>query len=136
MRVTAPNSPAAATATAGMRRTAAEGFALPPAGGRPNAVGLVAGVPGLWQLQAAPDPSGQRRRRSLRRAEALLADLDALRLGLVTGTVPLLFVGRLRAARRRGAGDVARLALRGVLEVIEIRAAVEVAKLEAATSAG
>ena len=80
-------------------------------------------------LQAVGTP-GERRRRAVRRAGKLLDVLDEIKIGLLDGAIPMDALDRLVGAMRdqRDATDDTRL--EGVLDEIETRAAVEMAKLE------
>ncbi len=85
-------------------------------------------VDALLALQEVPeDPGGPNRGR--RRGEELLDSLDELRHGLLAGSLSLGAIERLAAmvAAKRGQVDDPRLAR--VLDEIEVRAAVELAKL-------
>jgi len=88
-------------------------------------------VTGLFSLQEVEDElSG--RRRAMARGESLLDALDGLRLALLDGTMSraqLAALGRL-AQEHVALVDDPRLA--GILAEIELRAAVELAKLEEA----
>lgn len=82
----------------------------------------------LLSLQEVPERGGDRT--AAQRGEALLDALDKLRLGLLTGAVPrenLQNLARL-AAQQAARADDPRLS--EVLREIELRAAVELAKLE------
>ena len=91
----------------------------------------VGGVSALLTLQEVPDAT-ERRRRAVKRGEDLLARLDDLRLGLLDGRlVPERLAHLARTVREaRVASDDPRL--EAALAEIELRAAVELAKLEAA----
>jgi hypothetical protein len=85
-------------------------------------------VDALLALQeVSEDPGGRHRGR--RRGEALLDQLDELRLGLLAGSLPLATVERLAAVVEARRGQVDDPQLARVLDDIEIRAAVELAKL-------
>ena len=106
-------------------------FTLPaptPAGAlRPGGV-AGAGLAGLLAVQAVGEPV-ERRRRAVRRGHDLLERLEELRLGLLDGSVPLASLRRLRLDLVRSE-PVDEPVLREVLAAIELRAAVELAKLE------
>jgi len=83
----------------------------------------------LMTLQAPPDAL-EGRRRGLRRGRDLLDQLDELRLALLDGELPLATLQHLRAgvgAARDATDDPG---LDAVLREVELRAAVELAKLE------
>ncbi len=85
-------------------------------------------VEALLALQeVSEDPGGRNRGR--RRGEELLDSLDELRYGLLAGSLSLGAIERLAAmvAAKRGQVDDPRLVR--VLDEIEVRAAVELAKL-------
>lgn len=81
---------------------------------------------GLLALQEVPDDSSGQ---AQQRGEALLDRLDELRLAILTGRLRPADLERLTrlVAEQRAAVDDPRLA--GVLDEIELRAAVELAKL-------
>ena len=100
-------------------------------------VSVAAGVMGVGALLALQDIGGplERRRRAVRRAGRILDVLDALRLGLLDGELRTDDLDLLRRAvrdQREGTDDPG---LEAVLDDIELRAAVEVAKLERADHA-
>ena len=135
MRVAGPTGPEVRSPQGGMSRAGpAAGFSLaapaaapqlPPAGGPSAAAALLA-------LQDIAMPIAGGRRRAVARGQALLDRLDELRLGLLDGAVPLATLERLRAELGHhidGEGDP-RLA--DALRAVEVRCAVELAKLEVA----
>lgn len=104
------------------------GEAAHPASAAPVAApGILAG---LLSLQDVALPSAERRRRALDRGRSLLERLDELRLAILTGAVPQALLDRLGGE----AGQVARLDddphLQRLLDAIDLRCAVEAAKLE------
>ncbi len=90
--------------------------------------GALGPVEALLALQEVSSELGQRSR-GQRRGEQLLDHLDALRLGLLEGRLPLIVVERLSAlvAARRGQIDDPKMG--AILDEIELRVAVELAKL-------
>lgn len=96
--------------------------------------GAVMGVEALIALQDVESPT-ERKRRSVRRAGHLLDELDKLKIALLGGGLgPGQLDALARAVReQRSATDDPRL--EAVLDEIETRAAVELAKLEAAGGA-
>ena len=90
--------------------------------------GAVGPIEALLAVQEVPDDLAGNRREQ-RRGVDLLDRLDELRLGLLTGSLPLAAIERLvgLVSSRRGKVDDPRLA--AVLDEIEVRAAVELAKL-------
>lgn len=89
----------------------------------------LAAVDALLALQEVPNATDGRSR-GLKRAEALLAGLDEIRQGLLIGVIPKdRLQGLVHAVRdKREATDDPRL--NAVLDEIELRAAVELAKLD------
>ncbi|SDH85805.1 flagellar assembly protein FliX [Roseospirillum parvum] len=95
--------------------------------------GPVSGLDALLAVQAAGQagdpPSREASRRLIDRGEALLDHLETLRHGLLTGAIPkerLADLARL-VRQRRGAGGDPRIA--ALLDEIELRVEVELAKL-------
>ncbi len=99
-----------------------------------GAMAAASGIAGILSVQEVDDAT-MSRRSALDRAESMLDRLDELRHGLLTGTldrVQLLELSRLVAARR---GRVESPALIELLDEIDLRAQVELAKYEAGTAA-
>jgi hypothetical protein len=137
MKVGGPGGVGGAQAAKGPARTAAAGFSLPGVSSaadaaRANRVSAPVGVGSIDALLALQEVGGplERRRRAVRRAGVILDVLDEVKLALLDGAVPPAALERLLAAVRleRGGADDARL--QGVLDEIETRAAVELAKIE------
>lgn len=97
-------------------------------------VGGVVGVEALLALQDVESPT-ERKRRSVRRAGRLLDELDRIKISLLGGDLSRGQLDALANAVReqRSATDDPRL--EAILDEIETRAAVELAKLEAARGA-
>jgi hypothetical protein len=92
----------------------------------------IGALEGLLSIQEIPDAMVGRRR-AIRRGDVLLDRLEDLRLGILAGVVPrdrLEELARL-ARTARDAVDDPRLA--AILDEIDLRAAVELAKLEVAS---
>ena len=112
-----------------------KGFA-PEGAGQAAASGLtgtgpIAAVDTILALQGIGD-EGEQRKRGARYGEQLLNLLDEVRDGLLAGGIPKATLHRLAntvATRREGFSDPK---LQGILEEIELRAQVELAKLEQA----
>jgi hypothetical protein len=127
-RAPVPNAGPASSA----RRSGGSAFTLPPqdAASAPRAGGIGAAGPldTLLAVQAQEDPQ-ERKRRQARRGHDLLDGLDRLKAALLAGRVLLSELERLRTmlALRREATDDPRLD--EVIAHIELRAAVELAKL-------
>ena len=89
----------------------------------------IAPLDALMALQTVDDPAG-RRARAVRRGSDILDDLDTLKLDILSGRVPRRTLARLVdriEAERAGSGDAD---LDALLDDIELRARVELAKLE------
>jgi hypothetical protein len=135
MRVSGPSSSNAATAS--RPGATATGF-QPAETGAPDAAAPLARAPSLGAmgsletllaLQAAPDAL-ERRRRSVRRGERILDALDALKLAVLDGALGSDAATGLSAAIKEARLATGEAALDNVLEQIELRAAVELAKRE------
>jgi len=113
---------------------AAPGFAdLLRAGGTQTAAPVApaagpAAVDALLALQEVPD-STQRRSAGLKRGRMLLDGLDELRHGLLAGSISPARVQNLLQSVRAERLDVDDPGLRAVLDEIELRAQVELAKM-------
>ncbi|MEX2454571.1 MAG: flagellar assembly protein FliX [Rhodospirillaceae bacterium] len=98
-----------------------------PAAGAGQA-GPVGGMEGLLAIQEVDD-EGRRRRRAREHGEAVLDRLDEIRHALLTGSLNPDSLQRLLRQVRRERADFDDPGLRGILDEIELRAAVELAKL-------
>jgi Class II flagellar assembly regulator len=113
-------------------KTAAPGFApamdAPQRAAAASPTGAVTPLDALLALQADETPA-QRRTRQTRRGQDALDALEELEQGLLFGRAPGSLRGRLEALQRRAepTGDER---LDAVLNEIDIRLAVEAAKLE------
>ena len=134
MRIYGPSSSARSTAPAA-RRASAGGFSLAdaeaPRGAGPVAsLRTVGGIDALVALQGVDDPV-ERRSRGLKRGRIALDALDELKIGLLSGNIDQSMLLRLKASAAElmdGSGDPG---LDNVLAEIELRVAVEIAKLSA-----
>ena len=104
-----------------------------PAG--PAAAAALTTLDAILALQGPPDVA-ERRRRAVRRGHEVLDRLEELRLALVEGSLSLPVLERLRLELGRRERVEGEPRLEGVLDEIELRAAVEIAKLETAGAAG
>jgi hypothetical protein len=142
MKVTGTGGVGQAGAARGARPAGGSGFQLPSTGGTagPGQAGGVAataammGVAALLTLQDVGSPT-ERKRRAVRRAGRLLDVLDEMKIALLEDRISGETLMRLQVAIReqRSATDDPRL--EGLLDEIETRAAVEIAKLEQARAA-
>ena len=86
------------------------------------------GIEALLALQVADDPRS-RRRRAVARGRDMLDVLDDLRIGLLSGRLSPEKLDRLAALVAADPGAADNEGLRRVLDAIELRARVELAKL-------
>jgi len=133
MRVNGPNGTAAATASSTARRASSPGGSSlsetsePQAASPAMSLRTVGGIDALIALQGVEDPV-ERRRRAVKHGRRALDALDALKLGLLAGTLEPAALLRLKAVAadlKDGSGDEK---LDQVLAEIELRVAVELAK--------
>lgn len=89
----------------------------------------VAALDSLLAMQAADDPLTGRRR-AVRRANDMLDLLDDIKLGLLTGAVPRQTLRQLTSLVAERRNDFNEPGLQGVIDEIDLRAQVELAKLE------
>jgi hypothetical protein len=82
----------------------------------------------LLALQEVPDPTAGRRR-AARRGHSLLDHLDAIRVGLIEGIIPAGRLDRLIELLRTARSESGGAEVEAVLDEIELRARVELAKL-------
>lgn len=137
MRVLANPAAASPSFQAATEQGAAAGFArLVAAGtapaGRPTATahaGMLAALAGSLALVGAEMPQ-PRWRRIVRRGQELLSQLEELQHGLLAGEVPASLLRGLRGTLAVQPGISGDPRLDGILEEIELRAAIELAKLE------
>jgi hypothetical protein len=133
MRIQGSTGTAAAAAAPAPRRAGAGGFALNEGEtARPSgpASGLrsVGGIDALIALQGVDDPT-ERRRRAVKRGGTALDALDELKLGLLGGVLSPATLTKLQSAAaylNEGTGEAG---LDTVLSEIELRVAVEIAKM-------
>ncbi len=134
-------SPTTGAGKAGSRQ-GGEGFRLAgPASAagpeKPAALGGVSALMGVDALLALQDVGGplERRRRSVRRAGRILDVLDEVKVALLDGELSAGQLDRLGRAIREERQATDDPALEAVLDEIEVRAEVELAKLESARRA-
>jgi hypothetical protein len=94
----------------------------------------VSSIDALLALQSVGGPL-ERRRRAMRRAGRILDVLDDVKVALLGGEVSPGALDQLMAAVREERDETEDPGLEGVLDEIEMRAAVEMAKLEGARPA-
>jgi hypothetical protein len=88
-------------------------------------------VDGLLSIQEMPDALVGRRR-AIMRGDGLLDRLEDLRLGLLAGVLPRDRLDELSRLARTARQSVDDPRLAAILDEIDLRAAVELAKLDAA----
>ncbi len=138
MKITGPKSLSSAPVGQGGGRPAAAGMFAVPHGedGGAAALARTAGLSGvssidaLIALQQVEEPGG-RRRRAVRRAGKVLDALDEVKLKLIDGEPDASDLERLSEAVREQRASTDDPGLNGLLDQIETRAAVELAKIEA-----
>jgi hypothetical protein len=142
MKVTGPSGIGSSSGARPARSAGGDGFRVitpETAGGAGPAASVsgVQGVMGVEALLALQDVGGplERKRRAVRRAGRILDVLDGIKLALLEGELSGEDLDRLRRAVRDERANTDDPALEAVLDDIELRAAVEVAKLEQATHA-
>lgn len=136
MRIVGPNASPAAAAPAAPRRAAAGGFSITeqqtPAQPAPvAALRTIGGIDALIALQGQDDPA-ERRRRAVKRGRVALDALDELKTEVLAGTLGPSTLMRLKSAGtdlRDSSGDAG---LDAVLAEIDLRLAVEIAKMSPA----
>lgn len=139
MKVEGPSKAGSPSGGAG-RAAAAPGFAPLTAGGQAAATTAVSGpsaIASLDALMALQQEEGplERRRRAVSRAGTMLDLLDEVKLALLDGTTSLPALERLARAVRSERSETHDPQLEGLLDQIETRALVELAKLEVARAA-
>ena len=143
MKIGGAGGPQGAAAAGARRPSAGGGFSATAAASEargaapasaPAGAGAISGLDALLALQEMGGPL-ERRRRAMARGGRLLDDLDGLKLALLDGGDGAHVLARLTAgvAEARERGDDA--GLDGVLDEIDLRAAVELAKAEIARAA-
>jgi hypothetical protein len=91
----------------------------------------LSGIGALFALQEVPDATAQRRK-AMARGNHILERLAELQLGLLTGAIDRASLADLAAAARSAREAAGDPALQAILDAIELRAAVELAKLSGA----
>jgi hypothetical protein len=141
MKVTGPSG-IGSSSGARPARGGGEGFRVitPESSGgasQASSVSATSGVMGVGALLALQDVGGplERKRRAVRRAGRILDVLDDLKVALLEGELSGVDLDRLRRAVRDERDNTDDPNLEAVLDDIELRAAVEMAKLEQASRA-
>ena len=135
MKIDSSFAAVAAPHRAGLAAKPALPFFLPaftPVGTPPSVSSVRrAEAPGLIAAVAAEQERQQRRQRRQSYAAGLLDRLDQMALGLATGTLESTAIEALGLAMRQVEGASDDPALESLVEAIELRAAVEMAKIAA-----
>ncbi len=105
-------------------------MATGPHGARLSGAAPIVGAAAIMALQEVAD-RGEGRRRSIRHAGRLLDLLDELRVGLLTGGLPSATLADLARLAGEARDRVDSPELQQVLDEIDLRAQVELAKYEA-----
>lgn len=135
MKVNGPSAPTSASSARPAR--AAEGFSLSSAQGAAAAPATtasattsnVAGVSALMALQGV-ETATERRRRAIRRGGGLLDRLDELKMALLSGEASEGALERLGRSLKENRPEDEDVGLSSLLDQIDLRAAVELAKAE------
>src|SRR6476469_3838140 len=127
MRIQGTSAATVPTASPSARRSASGTFSLDSDSTTRAATATavmrnIGGIDALLALQGVDEP-GERRRKAVKRGRSALDALDALKLGLLSGTLDTAALARLKTD---AAGDPG---LDTVLAEIELRVEVELAKI-------
>ncbi len=142
MKVSSSSSLGAASSVRAGARPAAGGFSLAPAEAASEvahaapmaAASSLGSLDALLALQAVASPL-ERRRKAVRRAGRILDVLDDIKLALLSGELSPQALDQLVGAVREQRENADDPRLDALLNEIETRAAVEIAKLEMARAA-
>jgi len=135
MRIIGPNSsPVVSSSSSARRAPASGGFSVAteetasPSSTPAAALRTIGGIDALIALQGEDEPAG-RRRRAVKRGRIALDVLDELKHELLAGTLGSSTLQRLKSAATELKGVSGEPGLDAVLAEIELRVAVEIAKL-------
>ena len=140
MKVTGPSAPTTSTPSRAARPTggfslgSTAGASAPAAAPAASATTNVAGLSALMALQGV-ESATERRRRAIRRGGGLLDRLDELKIALLSGEAGEGALERLGQGLREARTDEDEPGLSDLLNQIDLRAAVELAKAEVRRSA-
>jgi Class II flagellar assembly regulator len=133
MRVYGLNGTGAAAVSVPVRRASSDTFSVggetaPRAATAAGAPRVIGGIDTLLALQGFDDPL-ERRRRAVKRGRTALDALDALKLGLLSGTLETGALAALKSVAAELADRTGEPELDTVLAEIELRVGVELAKI-------
>jgi hypothetical protein len=133
MRIQGPHSANVAAPSSTARRTASGTFSLDTdtptrSSGGPSGVRNIGGIETLLALQGVDEP-GERRRKAVKRGRGALDALDALKLGLLSGTLDTAALARLKSAGAGLTEPTGDPGLDTVMAEIALRVEVELAKV-------
>ncbi|MBH73373.1 MAG: flagellar assembly protein FliX [Rhodospirillaceae bacterium] len=126
-----PSTPVKRTGKTGKSGDAKFSEALDQVGGRVGGVSGAApaqAVDALLAIQEVDDAVDGRSRKGQRWGESILDKLEELRIGLIGGVIPPNDLEAITQMLREGRGEVEDPELNQVLDEIELRARVEIAK--------
>ncbi len=139
MKIEAPSSTSINALHQKAAKAAAPGFTIPmqenantSAMTRANTPTTIANLGSLLALQSIPQDEVEKRKRQTRRAESILDQLEELRLATLEGRVSPNHLLQLRNAMKSREELENDAPLQNLLNDIELRAEVELAKLERA----
>jgi hypothetical protein len=133
MRIQGPYSANAAAPSSTARRSSSGTFSLETdtaarTSGGPGGVRNIGGIETLLALQGVDEP-GERRRKAVKRGRGALDALDALKLGLLSGTLDTAALARLKTAGAGLTEPTGDPGLDTVMAEIALRVEVELAKI-------
>ena len=133
MRIQGPATALAPASSPAGKRAASGTFSLEAESAARSATATsgtrsIGGIDALLALQGVEEPS-ERRRKAVKRGKSALDALDALKLGLLSGTFDTGALARLKSVTASLAEPSGDPTLDAVLAEIELRAQVELAKI-------
>jgi hypothetical protein len=133
MRIQGPAAALAPASSPAGKRAASGTFSLEAESAARSATATsgtrsIGGIDALLALQGVEEPS-ERRRKAVKRGKSALDALDALKLGLLSGTFDTGALARLKAVTSTLTEPSGDPSLDAVLAEIELRAQVELAKI-------
>jgi len=133
MRIQGTQSTGVAAPSSTARRSASGTFSLDtdtPArtAGAPSGVRTIGGIETLLALQGVDEP-GERRRKAVKRGRGALDALDALKIGLLSGTLDTAALARLKSVGAGLSEPTGDPGLDIVMAEIALRVEVELAKI-------